>query len=74
MCCASNCGIFEKNRANFVKFTDVVSLSLKSAISISLLQHGGIEGNPGPVYNIEKFVLDSFHQGYTRFGATAGVQ
>ena len=74
MCCASNCGTFEKNRVNFVKFADVVSLSLKPAISISLLQHGAIEGNPGPVYNIEKFVLDSFHQGYTRFGATAEVQ
>ena len=41
---------------------------------ISLLQHGDIESNPGPVYNIEKFVLGSFPHGDTRLGATAGVQ
>ena len=41
---------------------------------ISLLQYGDIESNPGPVYNIEKVALDSFHHGDSRFGATAGVQ
>ena len=69
----SNCWTLEKNKANFVKFTGAVSLTLKSAIVISLLQHGDIESNPGPVCNIEKVVLGSCHYGDTRFGATAGV-
>ena len=74
MYCVSNCWTFERNRVNFVKFTGVVSLTFKSAIVISLLQHGDLESNPGPVYNIEKVVLGSFHHGDTRFGATAEVQ
>ena len=61
MCCGSNCWTFEKSRVNFVKFTGVVSLTLKFAIIISLLQHRDIEGNLGPVYNIEKVVVVSFH-------------
>ena len=57
-----------------VKFTGVVSLTLKFVITIIFLQHWGIESNPGPVYNTEKVVLGTFHQGDTRFRATAGIQ
>ena len=74
MYCGSNCWTFKKNRVNFVKFTGVVSLTFKSLIVIGLFQHGDIESNPGPVYNIEKVGLGSFRQGDTRFGATAVVQ
>ena len=59
MYCGSNCWTLEKNRVSFVKFTGVVSLTLKFTIIISLLQHGDIESNPGPVYNVEKVVLGS---------------
>ena len=65
---------FGEKRVNFVKLTGVVSLTFKSPIVISLLQHGDIESNPGPVYNIEKVVLGSFHEGDTRCGATERVQ
>ena len=62
----------EKNRGNFVKFTCVLSITLKSAIVISLLHYEDI--NLGPVYNIKLVVLGSFHLSDNRFGATAGVQ
>ena len=74
MYCGSNCWTLERNIVIVVKFTGVVSLTLKFVIIIIFLQHGGIESNPGPVYNIEKDALDTFHRGDTRFGATAGVQ
>ena len=62
MYCGSNCWTLEKNRVNFVKFAGVVSLNLlKFTIIISLLQGRNIESNPGPVYNVEKVVLGSFH-------------
>ena len=74
MYCGSNCSTLEKNRVNFVKFTGVVSLTIKFAIIISILQHEDIEFNAGPVYNIEKVVLGSFYQGDSRSGATAVIQ
>ena len=74
MYCGSNCWTLEKNRVNFVEFTGVVSLTIKFAIIISILKHGDIECNAGPVYNIEKVVLGSFYQGDSRSGATAVIQ
>ena len=35
---------------------------------------GDIESNPGPTYNIVKFIKASFHQGNPMFGKTAGIQ
>ena len=37
--------------------------TLRFAIISSLLQHGYMESNPDPVYNIGKVVLGSFYQG-----------
>ena len=43
-------------------------------IVAQLLIDGDIESNPGPTYNIIKFVKASFHQGNLIFGYTAGTQ
>ena len=54
--------------------TGVSSQTLRFEIISSLLQHGYMESNPDPVYNIGKVFLGSFHQGETRYLATARVQ
>ena len=41
------------------------------SLMILLLQSGDIEINPGP---IQRTIRGSFHQGYQRFGQTAGTQ
>ena len=53
--------------------TGVSSQTLRFEIISSLLQHGYMESNPDPVYNIGKVVLGSFYQGETRCLSTAGV-
>ena len=73
-CCSTNCWTSKKNRVNFVKMTGDLWQTLRFAIISSLLQHGYMESNPAPVYNIGKVALGSFYQGETRCLSTGGVQ
>ena len=69
MSCSPNYLSLVEDRVSFVQ----VTLIFKFAIIISLLLHWDIERNPGPLYNIEKTDLASFHQGHVRFRATTWV-
>ena len=52
----------------------ICNFEISFLLVIKLLLDGDVESNPGPTYNIFKFVKASFHQANIMFGYTAGTQ
>ena len=64
-------GVIGNNRL----FLIICFLSLALFSDFLVLQLcGGVESNSGQLYNIQKVVMRSFHQGDKRFGLTADIQ